>query len=119
MLDGDAKRCLVEPRSIVLTESLANKYFNEEDPMGKLIESGDGNTYQVTGIIEDVPINSHLRFDGLISATTISDQVGADQFNSMEPGRFWNIGVYAYLLLNENATMDSIHANSLISMQNI
>lgn len=110
IIDGDARRCLVEPRSIVLTESLAKKYFDKEDPMGKFLEAGDGNTYQVTGIIEDVPRNSHLKFDGLISATTISDQIGADQFNSMEPGRFWNIGVYAYLLLNENASMDSIHA---------
>ncbi len=87
--------------------------------MGKLIESGDGNTYQVTGIIEDVPINSHLRFDGLISATTISDQVGADQFNSMEPGRFWNIGVYAYLLLMKMQLWIAYMPNSLISMQNI
>jgi len=110
LIDGDPIRCLTEPKSIVLSESLSKKYFGTLDPMGKILESGDGRNYIVTGIIEDVPKNSHLKFDALVSATTFIEDVGAERFNSMEPGRFWNIGVYAYLLLHENASMDSIHA---------
>ncbi len=50
-----------------------------------------------------------LRFDALISATTLAIEAGEEEFNSMEPVRFWNIGVYTYVLLNENSSIESIH----------
>ncbi len=110
MIDGDPDRCLVEPKSMVLTESMARKYFDDDDPIGKMLESGEGRSYVITGIVEDVPKNSHLRFDALCSVTTFVEQAGEEAFNSVEPGRFWNIGVFSYIMLNENASMDSIHA---------
>lgn len=109
MIMGDPERCLVEPLSIVLTGSIANKYFGDEDPMGKILESGNDRQFKVTGVIEDVPDNSHLKFDALLSGTTLAAERGEEEFNSMEPGRFWNIGVYTYLLLNENSEMQAIH----------
>ena len=109
LIMGDPVKCLVEPLSIVLTRSIAEKYFGEEDPMGKILESGTGRQYKITGVMEDVPSNSHLKFDALISGTTLAAEAGEDEFNSMEPGRFWNIGVYTYLLLNENSDIQSIH----------
>lgn len=110
MIDGDPDKCLVEPRSIVLTQSTAEKYFGDEDPIGKTLESGEGRNYMVTAIIEDVPTSSHLKFDALLSATTFIEQAGEEAFNSLDPGRFWNIGVYSYILLHENSSIDSIHA---------
>ncbi len=109
MIMGDIHKCLTEPHSIVLTESIAKKYFGKENPMGQMVESESGRNYKVTGVIEDLPKNSHLRFDALLSASTLAHIVGEDNFNSMEPGRFWNIGVYSYLLLRENTSMQSIH----------
>lgn len=109
MLMGDSKRCLVEPNSVVLTESISNKYFGEDNPIGQIIESESGRKYKVTGVIEDLPLNSHLRFEALISASTLAHIVGEEDFNSMEPLRFWNIGVYSYVLLKENTNMQSIH----------
>jgi len=109
MLIGDSKRCLVEPNTIVLTESVSTKYFGDDDPMGQIIESESGRKYKVTGVIEDLPKNSHLRFEALISASTLINIVGEENFNSLEPGRFWNIGVFSYVLLKENTNMQSIH----------
>lgn len=109
MLLGDPVSSLVAPNSIVLTKSTAEKYFGNENPMGKVLRTGDGRNYKVTGLIGDVPENSHLRFDALMSATTLVEQMGEESFNSLEPGRFWNIGVYTYLLLNENSGIQSIH----------
>lgn len=109
MIMGDPDKCLVESASIVLTKSIAEKYFGEEDPMGQIIESGTGRQYQITGVMEDIPVNSHLKFDALISATSLIEEGGEEEFNSLEPGRFWNIGVYTYIMLNENSDISSIH----------
>lgn len=109
LLLGNPKSCLTEPFSIVISESIARKFFGTENPMGLIMESGSGRKYKVTGVMEDVPKNSHLHFDALLSASTLASIVGPDNFNSMEPGRFWNIGVYAFLLLSENTSIDDIH----------
>ncbi len=106
---GKPDRALTEPYTIVLTEKIAKKYFGDEDPLGKMIETGAGNSYSVTAVIEDLPINSHLRFDALLSGATIAERQGVDNFNSMEPVRFWNIGVYTYILLNKNADIQAIY----------
>lgn len=106
---GDPQKCLVEPNSIVLTKSIANKYFGDEDPMGQILESGTGRQYKITGLMEDIPKNSHVKFDALISATSLIEEGGEEEFNSLEPGRFWNIGVYTYIMLNENSNIQSIH----------
>lgn len=76
LLAGDKKTALVEPYAAILTASSAKKYFGEyDDPdllLGKLIIMGrDSLPYKVTGICEDVPENSHLRFDILASYVTM------------------------------------------------
>ncbi len=109
MIMGDPGKCLVEPYSIVLSQSTAKKYFGDSNPMGKILESGNDRQLKVTGVVADVPSNSHLKWDALISGTTLAEENGEEEFNSMEPNRFWNIGVYTYLLLNENSEMQSIH----------
>jgi len=106
---GGPDKALSEPYTIVLTEKIAKKYFGDEDPLGKMIETGAGNSYSITAVIEDLPINSHLRFDALLSGATIAERQGVDNFNSMEPVRFWNIGVYTYILLNKNADIQAIY----------
>ena len=106
---GGPEKALTEPYTIVLTEKIAKKYFGDEDPLGKMITTGADNSYSVTAVIEDLPINSHLRFDALLSGATIAERQGVDNFNSMEPVRFWNIGVYTYILLNKNADIQAIY----------
>jgi len=71
--------------------------------MGDIITSGRGTNYKVTGVIKNLPGNSHLKFDALISTATIAAEAGAEDFNSFEPVRFWNIGVYTYLLIKSDS----------------
>ncbi|HNS16394.1 MAG TPA: ABC transporter permease [Bacteroidales bacterium] len=108
-IQGSPYKALTEPQTIVLTEKTARKYFGDANPIGEFMTSGSGRSYKVTGVIRDLPFNSHLRYDALISAATIAKEIGAERFNSMEPVNFWNIGVYTYVLLNENASIQSIH----------
>jgi putative ABC transport system permease protein len=107
-VQGTPATALNEPFSIVLTEKTAKKYFGSQNPMGEMILSGSGRSYQVTGVIEDLPGNTHLKYDALLSVITLQELFGADNFNSMEPLAFWNIGVYTFVLLNKGATMESI-----------
>lgn len=75
LLKGDPETALAAPFSIVLTESTARKYFGSENPVGKNILSNNERELTVTGIMEDVPGNSHLQFDGLISISTWTTEV--------------------------------------------
>jgi putative ABC transport system permease protein len=71
LIQSNPETCLKEPRSLVLTEEYARKYFGDEDPMGKTFRiEQDTNFYSVTGIMEDVPVNSHIHFKMLGSLCT-------------------------------------------------
>jgi putative ABC transport system permease protein len=65
-VNGDPKTALNEPFSIVLTEKMSRKYFDDENPIGKVIRFNNRHDFLVTGVLKDVPSNSHLRFDFLI-----------------------------------------------------
>jgi len=108
-ISGNPNTALIQPNTIVLTEKIAKKYYGTANPMDSIITSGSGRIYKVTGVIENPPGNSHLKFDALISGMSLVAEQGAEDFNSLEPMRFWNIGIYTYLLLKENSSMQSIH----------
>jgi len=94
-LAGDAAAALKRPNSLVLTRSLAIKYFGESSKaLGSSLKSNDGKLYKITGIIKDVPKNSHLIFNGLISFSSLPKS--ADQ-------GWGGFGIYTYVLLNRNA----------------
>src|SRR3982751_187951 len=71
MIAGNPKDALVNPYSIVLTQSAAKKYFVNEDPIGKIMAFSDSITLTVTGVMKDIPANSHLQFDVLLSRSTV------------------------------------------------
>jgi putative ABC transport system permease protein len=66
LVKGDPATALSNPLSIVLTEKMAVKYFGDEDPIGKTINADNKWDFQVTGVMKNVPRNSHLQFDFLI-----------------------------------------------------
>ena len=76
---GVPDKALSDPNSIVLTESMAAKYFKDEDPIGKSLVVNDQLSFHVTGIIEDVPRNSHLQFDCIIPFETLRTAYGHGQ----------------------------------------
>ncbi|HEY3403682.1 MAG TPA: ABC transporter permease [Ohtaekwangia sp.] len=99
-LYGDPNTALDNPNSIVLTKSMAIKYFGKEDIVGQTLQAPENETYNVSGVIEDVPLNSHFIFDALISRNTMP------KYNS----GWGNFGVFTYLQLPAGydlAKMDS------------
>ncbi len=71
LLKGDPETALIRPRSMILTENYARKYFGNQDPMGKqMIVEDDTILYTVTGVIQNIPDNSHMKFDMLASLST-------------------------------------------------
>ena len=67
LISGTDSLVLKEPFKIVLSQRLAKKYFGDEDPMGKMIRSNGKTDYQVTGVFEDLPNNTHMKIDALMS----------------------------------------------------
>lgn len=99
LLHGDAATALDAPYTIVLSTTMAHKYFGGEDPVGKMLNI-DGSDYRVTGVYEALPSNSHIRLDMLASfATLLQDQ---PDYNSL-----W---LYTYLLLDESSSAESVQA---------
>ncbi len=92
-LQGDPAHALTEPNSIVLTKSEADKYFGENKPaVGKTLRSVY-DVYKVTGVIKDIPRNSHLRFDMLISWTSLPKNYNGGDNN------WGNFNNFTYVLL--------------------
>lgn len=73
IIEGNKATALSKPNSILLTRKTVQKYFGNENPLGKSIILGNGKTsYEVTGILENLPYNSHLQFDFLASFTSLA-----------------------------------------------
>jgi putative ABC transport system permease protein len=63
MIAGDPNTALKEPHSLVITESTAKKYFNATDVVGRTLVINKNNNYKITGVIKDIPEQSHFHFD--------------------------------------------------------
>ena len=74
LLRGNPATVFDDPNSVVMTESTAKKYFGNEDPIGKIVEMNKDRKLRVTGIAKDVPSNSHLDFDLVISLSFYTRQ---------------------------------------------
>jgi putative ABC transport system permease protein len=105
---GDKSTALKEPFTMVISESLAKKYFGTWDAIGESMKALDGSNYTITGVFEDLPANSHMRYNGLISTATIEEQIGAERFNDRSAISFWRMATYAYILMAENTTPDMV-----------
>ena len=73
MITGDPKTALVEPRTVVITEKIANKYFKSTDVVGKIFVINDTSNYKITGVIENIPAQSHFNYDFFVSMSTIDE----------------------------------------------
>ncbi len=94
---------LREPYSAVLTESVADRLFGDEDPIGKTIIHNEGLPFIVTGVVKDFPASSHLHFDLLLSLNTVGAVVGEGYLNTLAfPA------VYTYVLIEPDASLSAI-----------
>ncbi|MFC1476862.1 ABC transporter permease [candidate division KSB1 bacterium] len=85
LITGDPGTALDNPNSVILTEKTAVKYFDDENPLGKLInlqKPGGLNTdFEVTGVLKDIPDNSQLRFDFLFPFAIQRGNLGWGNWN--------------------------------------
>jgi putative ABC transport system permease protein len=90
-IEGNPQTALVEPKSMVLTESVAIKFFGKSyGVVGKTLQNDEGDIYKITGVIKDVPKNSHILFNALISESTLPKDLG----------NWGNFNIFTYVLLN-------------------
>ncbi|HEY9164547.1 MAG TPA: ABC transporter permease [Candidatus Kryptonia bacterium] len=93
---GNSKTALTQPNTVVITESMAHKYFGNEGAVGKILNTGKQDNFVVTGVIKDIPQNSHLHPDFMVSLTTLQD--------SRNPTWLSN-NYYTYLLLQKGVNL--------------
>ena len=68
---GSASGALTRPNTIILTETLAQKFFQDENPVGKTVSLGSTGDLEITGIMKDLPVNTHLKFEYLVSMPSL------------------------------------------------
>ncbi len=91
LIEGNPAVALNAPNRLVITEKMARKYFGREDPMGKLLLVGNSANYIITGVVQDPPANSQMKFDFIGSFTSLDASKNEE----------WGTANYiTYLLLN-------------------
>ena len=104
VMHGDKSTALDEPNTMMVTEATALKFFKSAgEAIGNTLTLNDAE-YKVTGVLKNVPENSHMKFDALVSMTTITSQ--NKQFNDRWGGNFLN----TYLELNPNVDIKAMEA---------
>jgi putative ABC transport system permease protein len=99
-IEGNSKTALVEPNSIVLTESTAEKYFGRDHGLvGKILQNDQGEIFRITAVIKDVPRNSHIRFNMLVSMSFSPEQKNTN---------WGGFGTYSYVLLKPNTNIPAL-----------
>jgi putative ABC transport system permease protein len=99
MLQGNATTALDAPYKIVLTESTARKYFGEVNPIGKTLRINDARDYEVTGITKDVPLQSQIQYDMVVSFTSL---------NASKSEEWWSANYITYLLQKPAARLTDL-----------
>ena len=101
-LKGKLQTALSGPHSIVLAEEAAHRYFGDEDPLGKVVVVDNQDDFVVTGVIKDLPHNSHLRFDVLAPFVYLKERGSSmDGWDSN-----W---CYTYVLLRPNTPYEAVN----------
>jgi putative ABC transport system permease protein len=101
MIDGNPSTSLSGPHSVVITESMAKKYFNKVNAVGETLTINDTSFYKVTGVIKDISAQSHFNYDFLISYSSIPES---------HAGGWGYGGVHNYLLLKPGTDIHKLEA---------
>ena len=108
LISGEDSTALKGLNKIVLSQSMAKKYFGDENPMGKMMRNNGKVEYMVTGVFADLPENSHMRIDALLSFATFAKLIGRK--NESELNQWQWDGFLTYVLLDEKADVKKLEA---------
>jgi putative ABC transport system permease protein len=101
LLQGDPNTALIEPNSMIMTETVAEKYFGKNEALGKLVTVGTDQTYKITGIVADPPSNSHLKFRFIFSFSS----------NDASRSEVWlNNFLHTYFTLREGSDLNNVQS---------
>ena len=98
IINGSVENALNQPYKIVISKSIAEKYFGKTDPVGKSLKLNKLEDYQIAAVYEDVPSNSHLKPEILMSFPNLAIWRGQDYLNS-----WGHTGAFTYLILDPKA----------------
>jgi putative ABC transport system permease protein len=100
LVSGDPKTALNKPNTMVITEAIAMKYFEDEDPIGKTLRVDDaGQNYMVTAVCRDIPPNSQFRFDIMVSMITTDWSTNPSWFSQ---------SAQTYIVLREGSDVNKL-----------
>ena len=105
LVQGDWQTALQDPFSMVLTETMVAKYFGDEDPLGKRITYENELVYTITGVLKNIPPNSHLQPDFLVSLQGITTLRSADALDG-----WYNHAYQTYVVLSPDALPGRLEA---------
>lgn len=104
---GDRESALTTPNSVIVTEEMAKKLFNQTNVVGKALKfDNDSTLFKITGVLKDFPVNSHLSFNLLISESSVTN----DDFKNFVNSDWSSGGFRTYLRLNKNADAKTVEA---------
>jgi len=101
-ISGDPKTALTAPHTVVITEEMAEKYFRDVDPMGKILHIEQDEAFTITGVIKNIPSNSHIDFNMMRSYETLAAT------NRQLTENWFAVNIYTYLLLAENTVQQEV-----------
>jgi putative ABC transport system permease protein len=108
LLEGDSKTALTEPNTAVLSETTARNLFGNENAVGKTVLMNGRENFKITGVYKDLPANTQLQADMLLSYITFVNIVKP---NGNDPETAWNWdGCLTYLLLRKDANPKAVEA---------
>jgi len=97
LVQGDPETALRQPEGILITQAMAKKYFGDESAVGKMIRKNHKDDFTVTGVLADIPDNSHLQFD-FVQPMSFLARTSSDLKDNV-----WdNFNYYTYVLLDPN-----------------
>jgi len=106
VIAGNKEMALSGKFSIVITKSVSEKYFGQQNPVGETLLLDNEDSFTVTAVIEDFPQNTNLSADFLISFNTLNDIAGEDEMNN------WiSTQLYTFLLIEHNQNIEEVEKN--------
>jgi len=103
LLKGNPETALVRPNTVVITKAMAKKYFGDKNPMGKTLTINNSRKFEVTGVMANMPDNSHFQMDFIASLITRSS------WSQLTDTKMQGAQFYTYIVLNNPRARAKVH----------